>query len=181
MTKQNFACRAPFIRAGVIVFLFSSLMFYIGYRMSGVLGAVSFSPSDVFGGCTGFGDYFSAWVSLICPSMIGFILIFASAFSPFCPIVSAVVLTRQAFVLGLEFALFSPGCAAIVAAELFSSLASAFFAAISLAEFSSLRRINFRRGDGTLYSAFRYGADFLVISGFTAFVYLPAAVISHIF
>lgn len=181
MTKQEIASRAPVFRAGFIVFALFALAFYIGHRMSGVLGGRMFSSAEVFGGCGSFYDYVISWVRLVCPAMVGFLLIFASAFSPFCPIVAAAVIMRQAFCLGLEFALFSPGCAAIFAAELFASLAGVVFAAVSLAAFPSLRRMSFKRDDPGLSYAVRYGAEFLVISGFAAFVYLPAAVISHIF
>lgn len=181
MTKQEIASRAPVIRAGFITFALFSIAFYIGVRMSGMLGGRMFSSAEVFGGCVSFYDYVMSWVRLVCPAMVGFLLVFVSAFSPFCPIVSAAVIVRQAFCLGLEFALFSPGCAAIFTAELFASLAAAVFAAISLAAFPSLRRMSFKRNDPSLSLAARYGADFLVISGFSAFVYLPAAVISHIF
>lgn len=181
MTKQDTFAYAPFLRAGAIFAALFAASFYIGFRLSVMLDGRVFVPADPFAGCSSAAEFAISWARLICPTMLSLLFIFASAFSPFCAVVSAAAVVRSAFTSGLMFALLSPGCAALFAAELFAALSAAVMAVISLAKCPFLRAVSFRRNSPSFRDALRFAAEFLVISGACAFVYMPAAVISHIF
>lgn len=101
MTEQNLKRSFPLIRSGVLFASLFALAAYAGSRISSVISPDRIYCTEAFNNCSGFAGFTASWIQLVLPCLIGFILIFLSAFSPFCPLVCSVVTARCAFICGL--------------------------------------------------------------------------------
>ena len=179
MTEQNLKRSFPLIRSGVLFASLFALAAYAGSRISSVISPDRISCTEAFNNCSGFAGFTASWIQLVLPCLIGFILIFLSAFSPFCPLVCSVVTARCAFICGLMLPLVNDRSAALFVSALFAALATAVFSALSSVRFSKLRRFSFKRNDPVFPFAVGYLTEFLLISGVSSFIYLIAALVSR--